>query len=49
MSNELNVNELLNGLLDQISQQAREIALLRVQLALATREVAEEEDADADD
>lgn len=39
-----NVNELINGLLEQIAQQAKENALLKVQLTLATREVAGEED-----
>jgi hypothetical protein len=42
MSKQIDVNELVNGLLDQVAQQAKEIAMLRVHLAIATKDDAEE-------
>lgn len=42
--NNVDVNDLVNGLLDQVASQAREVALLRVQLALATRPAPVEEE-----
>lgn len=50
MSDQIDVNDLVNGLLDQISTQARELAVLRVQLTLANKQLAESAgDADGDE
>lgn len=35
MSSQLDINDVVNGLLDQIAQQARQIAMLNVQLQIA--------------
>ncbi len=34
MSKQIDANELINGLIDQIGEQAKEIALLKVQLSI---------------
>lgn len=49
MSEQIEVNDLVNGLLDQIANQAKEIAMLRVQLAVALKPQESAGDADGDE
>jgi hypothetical protein len=37
MTDQMDVNDLVNGLLDEVAEQARQLALLKIQLAVATR------------
>jgi hypothetical protein len=37
MADEMDVNDLVNGLLDEVADQARQLVLLKIQLAVATR------------
>jgi hypothetical protein len=46
MSKQVDANDLVNGLLETVAQQAKEIALLRVQLSFALADEAPEESDD---
>lgn len=46
---DIDVQDIVNGLLGQLGEQAKEIALLRIQLQIANKPPVEEDDASGDE